>query len=165
MKKLILAAVAILALGMATSALAGTAATQMNVTLTVTGSCTITTGTLDFGNHARLGAIPADATTNVTVNCTNGAPYVVYMDAGQNAAGGDRQMISGLGDLVAYAIYDDVTDNLWGDVGYGDTIPGDPVTGIGDGSDQNLPVRGSILTWVAADQGTFTDLVNVSVDY
>src|SRR5262245_28710611 len=69
----------IIALAMVTSvdvARAATATSTMNVSATVSNTCTISAGALAFGTYDPVSAnasLPLRATATLTVNCTNGA--------------------------------------------------------------------------------------------
>src|ERR1700722_7469861 len=68
--------------------LAEAASSTANLTanMTVTASCTINTATLTFPSTpgTTLLTSAVDASTTVSVTCTNGSPYSIGMDSGQN---------------------------------------------------------------------------------
>lgn len=89
----------------------------LNVALRVVKSCDFYVGRMDFGNVGWL-TPTMDQTTPVNITCTPNTPFTVSLDAGQNFAGGSRQMkrISGLWPpSFPYVIYkDSARTNAWG---------------------------------------------------
>ena len=99
---------ALLCLGSASRAQAGTAIANLTVQMTITASCTINVATLDFGPipGTILLAANVDAATTVSVTCTSGSPYSVGMDNGANVNVGQRRMKSGA-NYLNYNLYTD----------------------------------------------------------
>jgi len=178
MKRLIMALV-IAALGLAFSssaqAFTQTATGAMNLSATVVASCTITVSPFDFG-VIDVAAYPI-FTSSLTVNCSNGTPYRIDMDAGLNPLGTDqcqRRLKTGTApadatNTITYTL--DKTLNAmdpWGDNGTtfctANTIPVTGMTGTGTGADQIISF--SAQTWPTTNApGVYTDTVTVTVNY
>lgn len=169
MKNLKLLAGATLALLVSASlpAFAASANTNFQVKINVTNACdaaALAVGDVDFGNHSFLDS-NITASSNLSVKCTNGAPFTLSLDAGTNpATAGDtttRRM-----KLAASASY--VPYNLFSDsalaTSWGDTVASGQVAGVGTGAAQTFPVYGkALLGNVIA--GAYTDQVQATVTY
>jgi spore coat protein U-like protein len=157
-----LAATAILA--MPGTALAGTQSTPMTVSATVTANCTITAGTVAFGNVNALSGTNYDATGTLSIACTNGSPWsaTASVGGGAGATFATRRMTSGASTLN-YTLYTDSgRATVWGD-GTGTT---GTVGGTGTGGTQSVTVYGRVpsgQTSVAA--GAYSDTVTVTITY
>lgn len=119
MKKLILGMLGLVVLTTA-PALAGSATSTVTVTATVLGNCTISAGTVAFGNYDPISATPLDQTGSVNVQCTTGTVATIAMGQGSNAAVGStdaaplRQMASGA-QRLRYDLYQDSgRATVWG---------------------------------------------------
>lgn len=87
LKLLRAAAIAVLLGSVATGpAPAATATGNMNVRITIQAECKVVTATdLDFGTRGVIDA-NVDQTSTISVQCTNGTPYTVGLNAGNGAA-------------------------------------------------------------------------------
>lgn len=136
------------------------------VTATISSSCTVSGGALAFGAIDPLAAAtPVDATSTLTVTCTNTTPYAVALNAGQNAGGASnftaRTMKSG-SNTLGYQLYLDTgRSTVWGD----GTSSSSTKTGTGTGSAQSLTIYGRIPTLTGVVPGSYTDTVTVTVSY
>lgn len=147
---------------------AGTAAENLDVSATVVANCTISAGTVAFGDYDPIVANKSgalDATGTVTVTCTNGSAVTVTLDQGANADAGSttaaplRRMVSGI-NFLDYALFSDSGyTTVWGATAETDVAS----TGTGDAVD--LTVYGR----VAADQqvpvGAYADSVVAEVTF
>ena len=101
-------ALVLLALG-GPGAYAATSSTKMNVTSSVSGTCTLASPVaLAFGAYDPIGA---NATSNLdvspnalTVTCAKGVSAQISLDLGANAQGTTRRMSSG-SNYITYEIY------------------------------------------------------------
>ncbi|WP_077033794.1 spore coat U domain-containing protein [Pelomonas sp. KK5] len=148
-------------------AVAGIAGDSFQVVASVVASCTISGTTLNFSSSIDpLGTTaPIDATSTLTLTCSNTTPYTVALSAGSNAGGGSnfaaRTMKSGSRTL-AYQLYKDAGRvTVWGD----GTAGSSTVTGTGTGGAQTLNIYGRLLSLANAVPGTYTDTVAVSISY
>lgn len=137
------------------------------VTATITSSCTVSGSNLNFGSaiDPLAAGVPLDASSNLTVSCSNSTPYSVSLNAGANAGGTanftSRAMISG-GNSLAYQLYlDSGRSSVWGD----GTSSSATKSGTGTGSAQTIPVYGRIPSLANVVPGSYTDTVTVTVSY
>lgn len=147
--------------------MAVTASNTFQVTATVISSCTVSGTTLNFGNtiDSLATPTPVDATSTLTVTCSNTTPYTVALNAGTNAGGASnfstRTMKSGSNTLT-YQLYTDVgRSTVWGD----GTASSSTSAGTGTGSAQTLSIYGRLPSIANAVPGSYTDTVTVTVTY
>jgi spore coat protein U-like protein len=160
MKNTIIAAVAALTLGFATTAAnATTATTTFAVTANVQANCTITAAPLAFGNYT--GAVNNAAST-ITATCTNTTPYNVGLNAGTatGATVTNRSMVNGA-NLLNYKITSDAGHST----NWGNTIGTDTVTGTGSGAAQTLNVYGQIPAAQFVTPGAYSDTITATLTY
>jgi len=146
---------------------AGTANNTFQVNVTVISSCQVSGTTLNFGNSidALATATPLDATSTLTVQCTNTTPYAVALNAGTNAGGASnfttRTMKSG-SNTLGYQLYlDSGHSSVWGD----GTSSSSTVSGTGTGSAQTLSIYGRLPSLANVVPGNYSDTVTVTVSY
>lgn len=132
------------------------------VSAMVAKKCTVTASPLNFGNGVGLLTTVVNATSTLGVQCSNGTPYNVGLDAGANAGGNinARSMVLG-GNSVAYQLYQNSTrSTVWGN-----TIGSNTVAATGTGNTQSLTVYGQVPLQATPPAGTYSDTVNVTVTY
>lgn len=137
------------------------------VTATIVSSCTVTGSALNFGNtlDSLSSATPVDATSTVTVSCSNTTPYTVSLNAGANAGGSanftNRTMTSGA-QTLGYQLYLDAGHaTVWGD----GTASSSTKAGTGSGSAQSLTVYGRLPSLANIVPGNYSDTVTVTISY
>jgi spore coat protein U-like protein len=156
-------ALSLLAVGTVTSmnASAATATSTMAVTASVVAACTVSASALAFAAYS---GTAVDGTADLTVNCTNDAPYTIGLGAGNgtDATTAARVLTGSLeGTTMNYGLYQDAAyATVWGD-----TVGTDTLAGTGDGADQTIPVYGRIVAGQNGSVGTYTDSVAVTVNY
>ncbi|MET0517908.1 MAG: spore coat U domain-containing protein [Burkholderiaceae bacterium] len=145
---------------------AATSNNSFQVNATVTSACTISGSAMNFGSSIDplASATPLDATSTLSVQCTNTTPYTVALNAGSNAGGasnfGNRTMKSGSNSL-GYQLYLDAgRASVWGD----GTASG-TVGGTGTGSTQSLTIYGRLPSLSNVVPGAYTDTVTVTISY
>ncbi len=153
MKKLLLPAALLLSSGLA---MAGTASTTLDVSVTVGNVCTVSTAPVNFGTYDSISG--NNASGSVTVSCNVGANYSIALDAGAN---GYRQLSNGLGNYMSYELYDPM-GNVWGDNYV--TVSGFAYSGASTGTDI-FAVNGQLAAGAAVPDGVYSDVVNVVVTY
>jgi len=149
---------------------------QLNVKIVIGAGCTVSNsssdgsinafGDLDFGTHYDLnntvdGQSTGTAGGPLQVQCTDGTPYTIALDGGQNANGSDRQMADGAGgEFVKYGLYQDAArTQLWGNNdGFGSIV-----SATGDGTAQDLTVFGRVPNQATPAAGNYDDIVLVTV--
>lgn len=119
-------------------------------------------GTLNFGNYGSLSNVIAIAGSvgngALRVNCLTGTPYRVLISAGGSGNINARRMTGPSAAQVAYNLYTSSSySTIW------DNITG--VTGVGNGSDQYLPVYGRVPAQATPASGTYSDTVVVTVTW
>jgi len=167
MKKILsFIAFSLLAVAIASPAMAGTATGSVPVTAQLMASCTISTSTVDFGQMtlANDGTLSANGMNSQYIYCTNTTPFSVA--AITSASGG--YLVTGNGSdatkKIAYTLgtYSAFNFGLTG-TGVG------PFTGVGQGYgvSSNLSVNLSVSGLAAQSSipGSYTDTVLVSVSY
>jgi spore coat protein U-like protein len=157
-------------LGAAAMAQAGTATANLTVQITITASCTINAATLDFGSNAGTTLVAAniDASTTVSVTCTNGSPYSIGMDNGANVSGSQRRMKSG-SNFLNYNLYvDSARTNAWTTAASSSTCTttNSCFLGTGNGAAQSVSIYGRVPSiGTAPPTGTYTDTVTMTITY
>ncbi len=132
------------------------------VSATVIKKCTVTASPLNFGNSVGLLTSAVNATTALGVQCSNGTPYNVGLDGGQNSGGNINARKMALGaSSIAYQLYQDSARSaVWGN-----TIGTNTVTGTGTGITQSLTVYGQVPPQPTPPAGTYNDTITVTVTY
>lgn len=85
----------------------------IQVNLTVTNDCQITTPNITF-NSAPVVSGFGTVSQSINVSCTKGSNYTVGLDDGQNAAAGRRRMKSPANNYLAYDIFKGAGSVRWG---------------------------------------------------
>jgi spore coat protein U-like protein len=163
-----LALVALAALAAMSSAQAVTDSTTLGVSLTLTNGCTFSTPSTDVAfpdatSTSQLVGLEATGTLNVT--CTNGTPYTIGLNGGNNDAGaapalGSRRMQGTAGNYVIYDLYQDAARlNFWGN-----TPNNDVLAAFGNGGAQAISVYGYVKS-VNAVAGVYSDVVTATITY
>lgn len=132
------------------------------VSATVIPKCTVTASPLNFGGSVGLLTSAVNATTTLGVQCSNGTPYNVGLDGGQNSGGNinARKMVLGARS-IAYQLYQNAArSTVWGN-----TVGTNTVAGTGNGNSQSLTVYGQVPAQTTPPAGTYNDTVMVTVTY
>jgi spore coat protein U-like protein len=163
-------AVAAMILGLGGVAQAATATSTFTVSVTISSACSISAGNLDFGSQGLLSA-NVDATSTISVTCTNSTPYSVGLDNGQNFAAGSRRMRdTGAGTTyVNFGLYTDAARTSgWTTTTAAGSCTGGANTcalGTGSGSAQSITVYGRIPPQATPAPATFNDTVTATITY
>ena len=144
------------------AAQAATATANFTARITIDGECLVaTTNALDFGNAGVL-VNNIDETTTFQVQCTNTVPYAVGLSAG-NGSGATttiRKMTAG-GSTIDYRMFSDPART----VNWGDSFGADTINGIGNGAPQALTIYGRVVPQTTPVAATYTDVVQITIDY
>jgi len=155
-------------------AIADTVTGNGTVTATVTATCDLVAApTIAFGTISGLSTLAADVTAQgtITVACSTGASYTVYIGDGANRVApgsGNRQMANGAGRLPYQLYKTNAYATIWDATGGTSTTGGSGgVNGTGTSANQNLTVYGRIAagTAVPAVLGSYSDTVLITVTY
>ena len=153
------------------AAQAGTATANMTVQITITASCSINAATLDFGSNAGTALLSAnvDASTTVSVTCTNGSPYSIGMDNGANVNVTQRRMKNGASNYLNYNLYTDAPrTSAWTTAASSSTCTtaNSCALGAGTGSAQSVSIYGRVpIVATAPTAGVYTDTVVMTITY
>lgn len=149
------------AVGGAMQLQAATDTANLAVTAAVVSNCTITAGSVAFGNYDPVGAndtTDLDATGTVSVRCTKGTNATVGLDNGLNYSG-TRRMSGGAGEFLGYELYSDAPGGtVWTDaatVAY--VAP--------NRSPQDLTVYGRVPSAQDAAAGNYADTVVATITF
>jgi spore coat protein U-like protein len=144
-----------------------TVTTTFQVSATVQPNCTTSATALGFGNYTPgNGAVTANST--ITVNCTKGTGYTIWLNPGTTTGDAytQRLMTSGAGTLQ-YNLYTTAALNtVFGDAT--GATGADAGTGTGMANALTYTVYGQLpdsATNQASTPGTYTDTITVTVTY
>jgi spore coat protein U-like protein len=136
--------------------------TTMNVSSTLSASCSVAATALSFGSEVPSPMIAdVDTTATITATCSNGRPYTIGMGAGNGvgATEGVRKM-TGSGGTIDYAVYSNSgRSTIWG------TTAGTLVSVTGNGLAQPLTAYGRMPRQATAGPGTYVDSVTVTINF
>ena len=151
-----------------TVARAATATANLTVQINVTASCTINAATLDFGSTSLLATL-IDATTTLSVTCTNTTPYSVGLDNGVNFSATRRMRQGATTNYIGYDIYTDAgrtTEWTTASSSTTCTTASSCFLGTGNGSAQSITVYGRVpALGTGPAPGVYTDTVTMTVTY
>jgi spore coat protein U domain-containing protein, fimbrial subunit CupE1/2/3/6 len=138
----------------------GHAEAQLRLSLVVVPSCRIATrdDSLDFGSVATGTAVQRRAYGGFDINCTRGQPYKIGFDNGLHGDGSTRRLAAGDA-TVNYQMY----ANNDPDLPLGAIDSGMALRGIGNGTEQHIPVTAQIRSQGVANPGRYTDVVRVTL--
>lgn len=137
---------------------ATTATGSASVGATVVASCSLAATTLNFGTYV---GTQLDATSTITVTCTNTTSYNIGVDHGLHAGFGTSFMAGPGSAQVQYLLFRDAARTQEWSV----TIGTNTVSGTGTGSVQVLTVYGRVFNGQYVTPGTYTDTVTATVTY
>jgi spore coat protein U-like protein len=137
-----------------------TATTTFPVTVVITATCTISASNLAFGNYT---GVQINATSAVTVNCTNLTPFNIGLSAG-NGSGATvttRKMTGPAAATLNYSMFRDSGRTL----NWGNTVGTDTLPETGTGSAVQYTVYGQIPARQLATPGAYTDTIIATATY
>ena len=132
------------------------------VQVTIPSSCMIAAGPLNFGTTSVItGAI--NATSTISVTCTNLALYNVALSAGTatGATVTTRKMTGLGGATIAYSLY----QNAGRTTNWGNTVNVDTEPGTGTGSAQTVTVYGQVPPQPPTRVGAYSDTIVATLWY
>lgn len=133
------------------------------VSASVSPHCTVTVGSMEFGDISGQLASGAEAEASLSITCTENAPYAVILEPGLGPDVSDPQFrkMSNNAQTLAYGLYADPG----GSRPWGWTVGLDDVAATGTGQQQEFTVYGRVHGGQAAVTGDYTDSVVVTVQY
>lgn len=156
------------ALGICLGRDVGSGTKTLNVSLTVTNDCQITTPDISFSSAPVVAGF-GTVSQSLNVSCTKGSNYTVGLDDGQNVSGDRRRMKSSANNYLAYDIFKSAGTVRWGSSGAARRASTDadvnPGAGTGIGSqvfNYNAKVYTDQATPPAA---TYSDSVILDVQF
>ena len=151
-------------LALAGTAQAATKTTTFTVSATVVENCVISAADMNLGNF--FGDNDLNATSDITVRCTNGTDFTVNLSPGSSGNPLSRTLKNGAQSLVYNLYTDDARSKVWGD-GLGGTF-NDGGLGGGMAVVRTLTVRGQLLASAntgPVDVGLYTDSIIATINY
>lgn len=134
---------------------------NLSVTATVVASCTVSSGTLAFGNYDPANGSALDGTGTFDVTCSQGTVATVALGPGQHALAGARRLNSGAS-FLTYELYKDAGRNeVWGNAG-GATLALVAAPSI---AARTVTVYGRIPAGQDVIIGAYTDTVVIAVTF
>jgi spore coat protein U-like protein len=133
---------------------------QFSVTATVQPSCLISTTALNFGVYARA---LVNATSTVTVTCTNSTTFNVGLNAGVGSAATvtSRKITSPASATLKYSLF----RNSARTQNWGNTVGTDTVAGTGNGAAQSITAYGQMAAGQSGNPAVYTDTITATVTY
>ena len=107
MKKATLATLALLVVASST-ALAGSATSNVGISSNIANVCTISTGAVAFGAYDPIvtnASTPLDASGTVTITCTKGSSTTLGLGLGTNPSASVRRMKDSGSNMMTYELY------------------------------------------------------------
>lgn len=148
--------------GLCIPAQSATLNTDLSVTITIINLCIAASTTpVAFGSHGFLTS-QIDNTGTISVTCTPGASYTVGLNAGTSVgATTTTRKMSGPGTAISYQLFRETgrTTN------WGNNTGTDTVAGTGDGTSQSLTVFGRVPVQTTPIAGSYSDTVQVAIEY
>lgn len=142
---------------------AATDTATFQVTITIQAECQITSANnLAFGTQGVLSA-NVDASTTLSVQCTNTTPYEIALNAGAGAGAtiAVRKMTGPGAATINYTLYEDAgRTDLWGETALTDTV-----AGVGNGNAQSFTVYGRVPPQATPAIGAYTDTITITVTF
>lgn len=136
-------------------AFAATATAPIAVSASVVATCVISATALGFGNYT---GVVNNATSTVTVQCTNTTPYTVALNAGTSSGSTvtARKMTGTAGVFLNYGLFSDAGHSA-------NFVTTASITGNGSG--QAITVYGQIPAAQYVAPNSYTDTVTATVTY
>ena len=169
-RRFALASAILIAVGSAapSTAVAGSANANLNITASVPNNCTISAAPVSFGAYDPIvtnASSPLDGTGTLGIDCTDGADYLVTLGQGDNAGSGSSNAIPARnlslnGKKLSYNLYQNPARNtVWAntnETGVSSKATGGPAV---------MNVFGRILPGQNVPAGSYSDTVTATVTY
>jgi spore coat protein U-like protein len=156
-----------LMMALAGTAAAGNAQSNINVSASVTATCSISAGAMAFGSYDPVAGSQVDGQATLTVSCTKGATATITLGQGSNASGAStdtapvRRMKDSGTNMLSYALFSDSNRSVtWGNT----AGTGVSYTSAGSAS-QPILVYGRIAASQDLPAGSYTDTVVATITF
>lgn len=145
-----------------TSALhAATTVGNFNVTATVQDACSVVAGNLAFGTYDPANTAALDGSSTINVTCTLNNTYEIQLNQGSHGSSVSNRQMSNGAQSLNYALYrDSARTQNWGSSNGQDTVGS-----TGTGASQPFTVYGQIAALQYVPQGSYSDVVTVTIDF
>jgi spore coat protein U-like protein len=143
------------------AASAGQATFTLSPSVTITGTCSVTNGSLSFGSMGNI-STAVNATGTFDVSCTPSVHYNVGLGTGQNSASVTtrRMRLGATSSYLSYALYlDSARATNWG------LSSPNVLTANGSNSARTFTVYGTLAAQTAPAAGSYSDTVQIVVSY
>ena len=143
----------------------GTTATAiMPITIEIVQSCLVSASDLNFGTIASSSPVAVLGQTTIQLNCGVGATVEISLDDGTSPGGSTsrRRLVQDPGiDRLDYNLYQDPGRTIhWGDRSGRDTLEV-----LTTGALQTVPIYGEIPAGQRVREGTYSDMITVTLKY
>jgi spore coat protein U-like protein len=146
-----------LALACSNTAFAQSKTTNFDVSIQVLSTCSISASNMTFSSITTGTTSNTDATSALTVNCSQGTPYEISLGNGNNYSGG-RRMTNGTTNINYYLYSDTGRTSQWNTT--------TTQAGTGSGADQSLAIYGRIPSGQSVPfTGAYADTVIATITY
>ena len=143
--------------GLTTPLWAASGTSSFDVSIQVLATCSISASNMTFSSITTGTTSNTDATSSLTVNCSNGTPYTIALGNGNNYSGG-RRMTNGTTNINYYLYSDSGRSTQWNSAS--------TQTGTGSGSDQSFTIYGRIPSGQSVPfTGAYSDTIIATVTY
>lgn len=151
----------------ASTGIAGTSTSNMNVSATVTTSCSISAGSLAFGSYDAVTGAAVQGTAALSVACTKGATAQITLGQGSQAGTGSsdiaplRRMKDSGTNYLSYSLFQDsARTTVWGNT----SVTGASYLSAGSAA-TTITVYGTIGATQDVPAGSYTDSVVATVTF
>jgi spore coat protein U-like protein len=131
------------------------------VTIEIVSYCNVSSPDLDFGAYASNSTTPARGQTNISLTCSGGITVELSLDTG-TSPGRPRRLSQESGT-------DRLEDDLYQDPGrtiyWGDRSGVDTLEVLTTGVAQTVPIYGEIPAGQRAREGTYSDVITITVHF
>lgn len=146
-------------------AFAGTDTGTMNISATISASCTITTSDVAFGSLTSTNGGDLDVPSSASVTCASDSPFNIGIDNGLNASGFQRRMASG-GNFLNYEVYVDAPGvNAFGPISTYGTSNNFNSPSSGNNGTTVVPIYARLPQQTTPPSGVYSDTLTVTVNY
>lgn len=148
----------------ASPALAATDTTTFTVSANIVADCNLSATNLAFGSYDAAGASPLDATSSISVYCSNGLAYDMALNVGSGGGTFTTRTLASGGNTLNFNLYSNAgLSTIWGDgTGTTGTLSG---TGTGLLSAIAHTVYGRIASGQDRAIGSYASTITVTVTF
>ena len=150
-------AITISLMGIAPATQAASNSANFDVGIQVNATCGISASNMTFSSITTGTTSNTDATSALTVNCSNGTPYTISLGNGNNYSAG-RRMASGASFINYYLYSDSSRSTQWNTTA--------TKSGTDSGNDQSLTIYGRVPSGQSVtNTGAYADTIVATITY